>query len=325
MKKVMNSIVLVAVAAATLVSCGGSSSNNKVENDGKLKGELSLSGAFALYPLAVVWAEEFQKLNPDVKIDVSAGGAGKGMTDVLAGVVDFGMVSREVYPQEQEKGAVGFPSAKDAVVPTINANNPILDKILAHGITKEIAHKIWIDGNVKTWGDVLGTNDQTPIHIYTRSDACGAAETFANWFGAKQEDLGGTAVFGDPGLAAAIQKDIYGIGFNNIGYAYDNDSHKLNADLQIFPVDVDGNGSISDDERFYDLKDNVTKAIAEGKYPSPPARDLYLVTKGVPTDPVVIAFLKYVLTDGQKQNEPVGYIEITKEKIDKALKLLENK
>jgi len=275
--------------------------------------------------LAVVWAEEFQKLNPDVKVDVSAGGAGKGMTDVLAGVVDFGMVSREVYPQEQEKGAVGFPSAKDAVVPTINANNPALDKILAHGITKEIAHKIWIDGNVKTWGDVLGTDDQTPIHVYTRSDACGAAETFANWFGAKQEDLGGTAVFGDPGLAAAIQKDIYGIGFNNIGYAYDNDSHKLNADLQIFPVDVDGNGSISDDEQFYDLKDNVTKAIAEGKYPSPPARDLYLVTKGVPTDPIVIAFLKYVLTDGQKKNEPVGYIEITQEKIDKALNLLENK
>ncbi len=325
MKKIVNIILPFVVAAATLVSCGGSSSNNKVENDGKLKGELSLSGAFALYPLAVVWAEEFQKLNPDVKVDVSAGGAGKGMTDVLAGVVDFGMVSREVYPQEQEKGAVGFPSAKDAVVPTINANNPALDKILAHGITKEIARKIWIDGNVKTWGDVLGTDDQTPIHVYTRSDACGAAETFANWFGAKQEDLGGTAVFGDPGLAAAIQKDIYGIGFNNIGYAYDNDSHKLNADLQIFPVDVDGNGLISDDEQFYDLKDNVTKAIAEGKYPSPPARDLYLVTKGVPTDPVVIAFLKYVLTDGQKKNEPVGYIEITQEKIDKALKLLENK
>jgi len=52
---------------------------------------------------------------------------------------------------------------------------------------------------------------------------------------------------------------------------------------------------------------------------------LYLVTKGVPTDPVVVAFLKYVLTDGQKKNEPVGYIEITQEKIQKALDLLENK
>ena len=47
--------------------------------------------------------------------------------------------------------------------------------------------------------------------------------------------------------------------------------------------------------------------------------------KGVPTDPVVVAFLKYVLTDGQKKNEPVGYIEITHEKIRKALDLLENK
>ena len=45
----------------------------------------------------------------------------EAMTDVLAGMVDFGMVSREVYPPEIEKGAVGFPSAKDAVVPTINA------------------------------------------------------------------------------------------------------------------------------------------------------------------------------------------------------------
>ena len=66
----------------------------------------------------------------------------------------------------------------------------------------------------------------------------------------------------------------------------------------------------------------VTKAIAEGRYPSPPARDLYLVTKGVPTDPVVVAFLKYVLTDGQKKNEPVGYIEIAPEKIDKSLTTL---
>lgn len=324
MKRLVNIILSLVVAATTLVSCGGNSAKNTASN-GELKGEISLSGAFALYPLAVVWADEFQKANPGVKVDVSAGGAGKGMTDVLAGVVDFGMVSREVYPQEVEKGAVGFASAKDAVVPTINAANPIIDKILAHGITKEIAHKIWIDGNVKTWGDVLGTDDQTPIHIYTRSDACGAAETFANWFGAKQEDLGGTAVFGDPGLAAAIQNDIYGIGFNNIGYAYDNDSHQLNADLQIFPVDVDGNGSISADEQFYAKKEDVTKAIADGKYPSPPARDLYLVSKGVPTDPVLVAFLKYVLTDGQKKNEPVGYIEIPQEKIEKSLKLLEEK
>lgn len=192
------------IAAVFFTACGGGTVKNYVSDDGKLHGELSLSGAFALYPLAVEWTDEFQKNNPDVRVDVSAGGAGKGMTDVLAGMVDFGMVSREVYPPEIEKGAVGFPSAKDAVVPTINAKNPALQAILAKGLTKEVAKKIWIDGSVKTWGEVLGTDDATPIHIYTRSDACGAAETFAKWFGSKQEELTGTAVFGDPGLAEAI-------------------------------------------------------------------------------------------------------------------------
>ena len=325
MKRIVNITLSLVVATTTLISCGGNFTKNSVSSTGELKGKISISGAFAMYPLAVVWADEFQKTNPGVKIDVSAGGAGKGMTDVLAGTVDLGMISREVHQQEQEKGVVGFASAKDAVVPTVNAANPIIDKILAHGITKEIARKIWVEGKVKTWGDVLGTDDQTPIHIYTRSDACGAAETFAHWFGAEQEDLGGTEVFGDPGLAEAIQNDIYGIGFNNIDYAYDSDSHQINDGMQIFPIDVDSNGYISADEQFYTKEKDIIKAIAEGKYPSPPARDLYLVSKGIPTDPVLVAFLKYVFTDGQKKNGPVGYIEIPQEKIEESLKLLEEK
>jgi len=44
----------------------------------KAKGTLTLSGAWALYPMAVRWAEEFRKINPEVRIDISAGGAGKG-------------------------------------------------------------------------------------------------------------------------------------------------------------------------------------------------------------------------------------------------------
>jgi len=65
----------------------------------KTKGTLTLSGAFALYPMAVRWAEEFRKINPDVRIDISAGGAGKGITDALNNMVDLGMVSREIYAE----------------------------------------------------------------------------------------------------------------------------------------------------------------------------------------------------------------------------------
>lgn len=314
-------ILLIGSIAIALTNCGKKKASSS--GDG-LSGNISISGAFALYPLAVKWAEEFQQLHPDVQIDLSAGGAGKGITDVLSDVVDLGMVSRDVYEPEIAKGAVPIATAKDAVVITLNAANPLAKQILAHGISKETAIKIWITGEYTTWGQVLGTADKTPIHVYTRSDACGAAETFAMWMDKKQEDLLGTAVFGDPGLASAIQADKLGIGLNNLGYAYDEKSRKVNRGLLVCPIDTDNDGKISSHEFFYNTKDEFIAAVAEGKYPSPPARDLYMVSHGVPNNPVVIAFLEYILTEGQKHNVPAGYIELSEEKLQQGLKTIHN-
>lgn len=283
----------------------------------ELQGQISLSGAFALYPLAVKWAEEFKKLHPDVKIDVSGGGAGKGITDALAKVVDLGMVSREIHPEELKKGAFAIAVAKDAVVPTVNAKNPKIKEILAKGITQNAAIRIYITGEYKTWGQVIGTDSKIPIRIFTRSDACGAGETWAKYLGnKKQDDLLGTAVFGDPGVASAVQKDALGFGYNNIAYAYDLKTKKPNPGILVLPIDVNNNGKIDGAENFYGTSTQLISAIAQGKYPSPPARDLYLVSNGKPTNPVVIAFLKFILTEGQKYNVPNGYISLPKEKLN---------
>ena len=319
--RILLTTCLSALIVSMSISCKGGSSEATNDSD-ELKGNISISGAFALYPLAVKWSEEFQKMHPGVRIDLSAGGAGKGMTDVLADVVDLGMVSREVYDAELQKGAVPFATAKDAVVITINADNPFADELMKKGISKETATKIWITGEDVAWGQVLGTNDATPIHVYTRSDACGAAETFALWMGHKQEDLRGTAVFGDPGLASAVQADKLAVGLNNIGYAYDEKSRKPNPGLLVVPIDRDNDGAISSEEYFYDTKDDFIAAVSENKYPSPPARDLYLVSHGVPTNPVVVAFLEYVLGDGQCHNVPAGYIGIDEEKLQRGRELL---
>ena len=90
-----------------------------------LEGTITVSGAWALYPLMVRWGEEFHQLNPAVNIDISAGGAGKGMADALAGAVDIGMVSREIYLEEVNQGAFWISVTKDAVFATINIQNPV--------------------------------------------------------------------------------------------------------------------------------------------------------------------------------------------------------
>jgi phosphate transport system substrate-binding protein len=112
------------------------------------QGTITVSGAFALYPMIQRWGEEFHNLHPGVQFDISAGGAGKGMTDVLSGAVDIGMISRDITSDEVTKGAYGIAVTKDAVFPTINMNNPLAGDIFTQGITRDTLTKIFIAGEV---------------------------------------------------------------------------------------------------------------------------------------------------------------------------------
>jgi phosphate transport system substrate-binding protein len=287
-------------------------------------GQISISGAFALYPMVVKWADEYKKINPGVRFDISAGGAGKGISDALSGMVDIGMVSREIYPEELKKGAFPIAVTKDAVVATISDQNPALIAILATGLKKEAGNNIWITGRYTTWAQASGIKSASPIHVYTRSDACGAAEMWAKYFGKKQEDLLGVGVFGDPGLAQAVKRDPLGIGYNNIGYAYDASTKKQIKGLRVVPLDLNNNGKIDPDENFYDSMNDLIAAIATGKYPSPPSRELYFVLKGSQgNDKLLVDFIKWVLNEGQKFVNEAGYITLTKERIDTEKKKLD--
>jgi phosphate transport system substrate-binding protein len=314
MNRVVTGLFVLALMALTVIPT--------FPQDKNLAGDITLSGAWALYPMAVKWGEEFGKIYPGVRIDVQAGGAGKGIADALAGVVDLGMVSREVYPAEVARGAFAIAVCKDAVVPTANAKNPFWHRLAASGVKKEVFASIWITEKATTWGDVLGTAEKAPIHVFTRSDACGAAETWAGYLGGKQEGLKGIGVYGDPGLAEAVRRDALGVGYNNINYAYDAKTKMPVAGIVILPLDLDGNGKLDDGEYFYQTRDAITAAIASGAYPSPPARDLYLVAKGLPGRPVVQEFLRWVLSTGQSYVADTGYIALSPEKLADQLKKL---
>jgi phosphate transport system substrate-binding protein len=285
----------------------------------KLAGTITISGAFALYPMVVKWSEEFRKLYPDVRFDISAGGAGKGIADALADMVDIGMVSREIHPAEITKGAWWIAVTKDAVVPVINEGNPLLKELLKKGVKKADCIRIWLSEAVPTWNELAGNQGNLQIHVYTRSDSCGAAETWALFLGKKQEDLLGVGVFGDPGLTEAVRKDALGIGFNNINYAYDATSRKPMSGVMVLPLDLNENGRIDGSENFYGHRDAIVKAISEDKYPSPPARDLYFVCKGQPQKKLLTAFMKWILTAGQKFVGEAGYIALAEAKLKQGL------
>src|SRR6478735_5337895 len=109
--------------------------------------QINFSGAFALYPLNIKWSEEYKRTHPDIIFNIQPGGAGKGLTDALAGNADAGMFSREISDNELNKGVWFIALAKDAVFPTINTNNPYADLLKTRGLTKDALNNMFIAGN----------------------------------------------------------------------------------------------------------------------------------------------------------------------------------
>ena len=316
MRRQTLTLLSILVAASMLLAACGSTGPSATESpsaEGALTGTISVSGAFALYPMMTVWTEEFTKIHPDVQFDVQGGGAGKGMTDTIAKAVDIGMISRSIKEEETAQGIFWVSVTKDAVFPIISSENPVATQILEKGISQEIFNKIYITEEIKTWGEVIGDPAITDeIRVFTRSDASGAADQWAKYTGGEaQEDLKGVGVNGEPAMVDTIIKDPLGIGYGNLNSIFDLGNGSIVPGIVIPPIDIDENGK-ADAVEIYKVKEDAFGAVANGTYPSPPARFENLATLGKP-EGLTLAFIEWILTDGQQYLESAGFVPLTPE------------
>ncbi len=313
--------LFIAAAISLLSACSG---KNEASSE-KPEASISLSGAFAMYPMVQVWAQEYKKVHPEVRFDIQAGGAGKGLTDCLAGAIDVGMFSRELTEAEKERGVWWIALCKDAVIPTMSAKNPYVTEIQSRGIKKDEFKSIFVDQTIGTWEQLLGKpSGITKINVYTRADAAGAADSWASFFGKKQENLKGIGVSGDPGLAEAVKKSANGIGYNNTLFIFDVHTGKKMAGMEVIPIDVNENGKIDPEENVYQSLPDFLQAVNNGSFPSPPARPLYFITKGKPQQKVILDFFRWCLTDGQQMVAKAGFVPLNESMIKEQLQKLES-
>ena len=284
------------------------------------EGSVTLSGAWAVYPTAVAWGEAFQKKYPKVKIDVSAGGAGKGAADAIAGLVDIGMVSREPDPAELKKGMTPVYILQDAIYPVVSEKNPVLSNLLKKGVNRKNWIGIYVSGLITTWDALAGRKGGKPIHVYTRSDAGGAAASWAAYLGKRQEDLRGVGVYGDPGLLEAVRRDPAGVGYNNFSYIFTRDGTVVQG-VRIVPIDSNENG-IADADEIYASREAAIQAIRSGKYPA--ARKNYFFVKGKPQG-LSKAFIAFTLSEEGTQivNEVGTSLPLVRSERENVLKGLE--
>jgi phosphate transport system substrate-binding protein len=311
-KKIMTLATALILLIVGFISMSGCTSQQK--------NTIKVEGAFALQPLMQKWATEYEKTHTNISIDINANGAGAGMADALKNIANIGMVSRAINSSEISQGAFWVSVAKDAVVATMNANNPVIDKILARGVTRQQFKDIFITGNISTWGQLVGdANITDKIIVYTRSDACGAADTWAKYMGKYvQNDIGShvdidrlSAVNGANALVSVYTKKLA-----------DNSVVPTGGVLPV-PIDLNGNGTLDQIENVYENRTTIVNAIIDNVYPSPPARVENLVTlhqfTGISKD-----FVYWILTTGQQYVLDAGYVPLPQTAITQQLSYLEN-
>ncbi len=316
--KIISTILIISLVGIGLSGCTSQQEATTIK----------VSGAYSLYPMMVVWAQQYHTLHPDINIDVSSGGAGKGMADALAGSVNLGMVSRDVTQAEADQGIIAVAVVEDAVLATINTENPVLSIIQEKGLTKEQLRAIFINYSIPTWGQLIGDpNNTDPIKVYSRSDPCGAAESWVKYLGNyTQDDIPTreeiTKVKGDDSMSKSIAGDPLGIGYSNVNYIYSNSTKTPKEGIAVVPLDLNGNGIIDPAESFYQSRDDVVNAELQDKLPSPPSRLVYLVTlhnfTGVTKD-----FVQWILTDGQQYTFNNGYGAVPSDILDEQLRILQ--
>ena len=107
-----------------------------------------VSGSSTIYPLMTDIVQRFESANPGVKVDLSAGGSGKGIADLRAEAADIAMVSRQLLDNERDLFA--FPLCRDGAAIVVHRSNPV------NGMKRAELAAV-LTGKVTNWKQLGGT------------------------------------------------------------------------------------------------------------------------------------------------------------------------
>lgn len=251
-------------------------------------------GSDTIVNLALAWAERYQQVNPSVRISVTGGGSGTGITALISGTVDIANASRQIKPEELEAArAAGydpreFVIARDAIAIIVHPDNPI------NNLTLQQLSLIY-RGEITNWSELGGedreivrlsreTNSGTHVYFLESVIRMGNAEDDAI-FSADTLLLPSSE-----GIIAEVKDNPNAIGYDSLGYVTED-------------VKMVGVSSLENPDQFIlpsiDTVSNNTYLIS---------RNLYMYTLDQP-EGIVKTYLDWIFSpEAQEIVRGLGFI-----------------
>ena len=302
---------------------------------------MRINGAGATFPAPIYtkWFSEYNKLHKDVEINYQPIGSGGGIRQATEHTVFFG-ASDGPMNDEQIKGAPGpilhLPTVLGGVVPIYNipgvtAPLKFSGKVLADIIMGKVTK--WNDASIAALnpGVSLPATDITVAH---RSDGSGTTYIFVDYLSKVSPEFKdkvgvntsvnwpvGVGGKGNEGVAGLVKQTPGSIGYVELIYAIQNkiafgsvqshDGEFLQASLDSVTAAASGAAK----SMPADFRVSITNAPGKGAYPI--SSFTWLLFYEAPTDKararIMVDFMKWALTDGQKYCAELGYSPLPKE------------
>lgn len=282
-----------------------------------VSGNLNSIGSDTLNNLMTFWAEGFQALYPNVRIQVEGKGSSTAPPALIEGTSQLGPMSREMKGAEIDAFERKFgykPTAIRVAIDTlavfVHRDNPIESLTLAQVDSIFSTTRKRGGPPVERWGDLglTGPWANRPLSLYGRNSASGTYGFFK-----EHALLGGDfkpQVKEQPGSSSVVQgvaNDPAGVGYSGIGY-------KTSGVRAVPLVGADGKPH-----------EPTLENALNGDYPL--ARFLYIYVNkppGRPLDRLTAEFLRYVLSRaGQEVVVKDGYYPLPAAVAEEELKKLE--
>jgi phosphate transport system substrate-binding protein len=308
-------------------------------------GALTGAGSTFVNPIMSKWSKEYHTLHPNVQINYQSIGSGGGRQQFLAKTVAFGasdapLTDEQVAQAGGEANVVHVPVTQGSVVIAYNLE----------GVTKQLrfspetvagmylgAIKLWNDPKIAA--DNPGVSLPTkPVLVVHRSDGSGTTDIFtdyltkvsAEW---KAKVGHGTSVQwpvgiggqGNEGVANQVRNTPGGVGYIELAYARQNKiaygSVKNRAGNYIDPDPKNvTNAAASLKDMPADLRFSITDQAGPQAYPIAGSTWvlLYKNQSDVEQGKLVVAFVQWAITDGQRYANELDYAVLAKNLVQKS-------
>jgi phosphate transport system substrate-binding protein len=311
--------------------------------------QITGAGATFPYPLYSKWFSEYNKLHPNVELNYQSIGSGGGIRQVTNRTVFFGATDGPMT-EDQLRAAPGkilhFPTVLGADVPVYNLAGVSTQLKFSGSVLADI-----FLGKIKKWNDpaIGGLNPDVklpPIDITVvhRSDGSGTtyiwvdylAKVSAEW---KQKVGVNTSVNwpvgvggkGNEGVAGLVKQTPGSIGYVELIYALQNQiSYGLVQNMAgnfvaASTESVTAAAAGAAQQMPADFRVSITNAPGDGAYPI--SSFTWLLLYEDPEDKakarVMVDFIKWALTDGQKFARELGYAPLPPVVVDMEAKALQ--